>query len=125
MRFVQSLDPGGTFTHPDGKTGVEGTNDVPPRRCAYSAVADGKPVTVAMFDCPQNPRHPATWFTMDSHFAYLAVTLNLHRQPLVIRAAEPLELRYAVVLWDGAVEPENMEKLYRQLLRRSAEAPKP
>ena len=125
MRFIQSMDTGGRFVNADGKTGVEGTNNVRSAWCAYSATADGKPVTVAMFDCPKNPRHPATWFTLDSHFAYLAATLNLHGEPLVVEAAKPLSLRYAVALWDGHVEPAKIQKLYEQLLRWAEEADKP
>ena len=125
MRFVQSMDTGGQFRNADGKTGVEGTNDVRSRWCAYSAAADGKPVTVAMFDCPKNPRQPATWFTMDSRFAYLAATLNLSREPLVVEAGKPLKLRYAVALWDGRVESETIEKLYRQLFNRSPATDEP
>jgi hypothetical protein len=119
MRFVQSMDAGGKFVNADGKTGVEATNDVASAWCAYWASADGKPVTVAMFDCPKNPRHPATWFTMDSRFAYLSATLGLHTEPLVIASDKPLELRYAVALWDGHIEPEQVEKLYRQLVKGS------
>jgi len=115
MRFVQSMDKGGRFQNADGKSGVEGTNDARSAWCAYSAAADGKPVTVAMFDCPANARYPATWFTMDSAFAYLAATLNLSKEPLVIESGEPLEQRYAVALWDGHVDSERIEKLYRQL----------
>jgi hypothetical protein len=115
MRFVQSMDKGGKFLNADGHSGVEGTNDVRSRWCAYSAAADGKPVTVAMFDCPQNPRHPATWFTMDSHFAYLAATLNLSKQPLVIESGNPLALRYGVTLWDGHVAAVTIEKAYQRL----------
>jgi hypothetical protein len=117
MRFVQSMDRGGHFRNADGKTGVDGTNAVRSGWCAYSAAADGKPVTVAMFDHPDNPRHPATWFTMDSPFAYLAATLNLDDQPLAIPPEKPLELQYAVAVWDGRVEAERIEKLYRQLSR--------
>jgi hypothetical protein len=123
MRFVQAMDKGGAFRNADGKTGVEGTNDVRTRWCAYSAAADGKPVTVAMFDCPRNPRHPATWFTMDSPFAYLAATLHLHKEPLVIESGEPLELRYGVALWDGHVEPNTIEKAYQQFVGRASPAP--
>lgn len=119
MRFVQSMDTGGRFQNADGNSGVEGTNDVRSRWCSYSAAADGKPVTVAMFDCPGNPRHPATWFTMDSRFAYLAATLNLSREPLVVEAGKPLTLRYAVALWDGHPTPEPIEELYRRLFDRS------
>jgi hypothetical protein len=124
MRFVQSMDKEGRFVNADGQTGVAGTNNVRSAWCAYSAAADGKPVTVAMFACPKNPRHPATWFTMDSPFAYLSATLNLHGEPLVIEAAKPLRLRYAAALWDGQVEPETIQKLYGQLLRGAEEADK-
>ena len=121
MRFVRSMDIGGQFQNADGKTGVEGTNDTRSAWCAYRAVADGKPVTVAMFDYPDNPRHPATWFTMDSHFAYLAATLNLSKQPLVIHSGKPLVLRYAVALWDGHVEAGQIDQLYRRLTAWSSE----
>lgn len=120
VRFVQSMDTGGRFINADGKTGVQGTNAARSAWCAYSAAADGKPVTVAMFDHPANPRHPATWFTMDSNFAYLAATLDLSKQPLVVEAGKPLELTYGVALCDGQVEAERIEKLYRRLLAWAA-----
>ena len=112
-RFIESMDPGGHFQNGDGKTGVEDTNDKRSAWCAYSAKADGKPVTVAMFDCPKNPRHPATWFTMDSRFAYLAATLDLSKRPLVVEADKPLELRYGVALWDGQVSKDRIQATYR------------
>ncbi len=123
MRFVQSMDKGGTFLNADGKTGVAGTNDARSAWCAYSASADGKPVTVAMFDLPQNPRHPATWFTMDQGFAYMAATLNLAKEPLKIQSRKPLVLRYAVAVWDGKVEKAKIEQLYQRLVKLAG--PKP
>ena len=121
VRFVQSMDTGGRFINADGKTGVQETNAARSAWCAYSAAADGKPVTVAMFDHPANPRHPATWFTMDSGFAYLSATLDLSKQPLVVESKKPLELTYGMALWDGQVEAEQIEKLYRRLLAWAAE----
>jgi predicted secreted protein len=115
MRFLPSMDTGGQFRNADGQTGVDGTNGKTSKWCAYSASADGKPVTIAVFDAPTNPRHPATWFTMDKGFAYLSATLGLADQPLVIEAGHPLVLRYAVALWDGQPAPEQIEKLYQQL----------
>lgn len=116
MRFVESMDKGGKFFNADGKTGVAGTNDARSAWCAYTAKADGKPVTVAMFDLPTNPRHPATWFTMDQGFAYLSATLNLSKQPLKIEADKPLVLRYAVALWDGEVDKAKIDELYRHIV---------
>jgi len=114
MRFLQSMDTGGQFRNAEGKTGVQETNDKQATWCAYSAIADGKPVTIAMFDSPINERHPATWFTMDNPFAYLSATLNLHKEPLKIVSGKPLWVRYGVALWDGQVQPEQIDKLYNR-----------
>jgi len=121
MRFVQSMDKGGKFQNADGKTGVAGTNDARSAWCAYTAPAEGKPVTVAIFDDPRNPRHPATWFTMDQGFAYLAATLNLSKEPLRIEAGKPLVLRYGVALWDGAVEKAKIDAVRERIVQWSAE----
>jgi len=121
MRFVPSMDKGGKFQNADGKTGVAGTNDVRSAWCAYTASAEGKPVTVAIFDDPRNPRHPATWFTMDQGFAYLAATLNLSKEPLRIEAGKPLVLRYGVALWDGEVANAKIDALGERIARWSAE----
>jgi hypothetical protein len=117
MRFVQSMDKGGTLLNADGKTGVKGTNEARSAWCAYSASAEGKPVTVAMFAFPGNPRHPTTWFTMDQGFAYMAATLNLAKEPLKIEAGKPLVLRYAVAVWDGKVEKAAIDGLYERLVK--------
>ena len=113
MRFVASMDTGGRFFNAQGRTSVEGTNNARSAWCAYTAKAEGKPVTVAVFDWPKNPRHPATWFTMDRGFAYMSATLNLQKEPFTIRADQPVLLRYGVAVWDGEVEPEIVEKCYR------------
>jgi len=116
MRFLTSMDTGGRFINADNKTGDVFRGEERLLRstwCAYSANADGKSVTVAMFDHPQNPRHPATWFTMTAPFAYLSATMNLHVEPLKVISGKPLVLRYAVVLWDGKVESDQINKLYQ------------
>lgn len=66
-----------------------------------------------MFDHPDNERHPATWFTMDEPFAYLSVTLGLHKEQLKVTASKPLVVRYGVAMWDGQVQPEQIDKLYK------------
>lgn len=118
MRFVASMDVGGAFVNADGKTGVSGTNNARSAWCAYSALADGKPVTVALFDAPTNPRYPATWFTMDRGFAYLSATLDLSRQPLVVEPDKPLKLRYGVAVWDGKVASERIAAAYRKFVEQ-------
>jgi hypothetical protein len=85
------------------------------RWCACSGEIDGKPVTVAMFDAPANPR-PALWFTMPKAFGYLSATLNLHKEPLTVEAGKPLTLTYGVAVWDGKVKADEIEKLYTRWL---------
>ena len=117
VRFVQSMDTGGKFRNSSGKAGEVVRGDERLTRaqwCAITAEADGKPVTVAMFCHPDNLRHPTHWFTMSKPFAYLSATMNLHREPLKIDSGQPLELCYAVALWDGQVENSQIDRLYRR-----------
>ncbi len=122
MRFVESMDVKSQFRNAEGKTGevVRGDERLTPANwCVYSAEADGKPVTVAMFGHPDNLRHPTLWFTMTKPFAYLSATMNLHREPLKVASGRPLVLRYAVALWDGPVSDEQVKRIYQQWIRRN------
>lgn len=115
MRFIRSMDADGEFRNPDNDPGVVFRGEerlLRSRWCAYTAKADGKLVTVAMFDHPDNPRHPATWFTMAKPFAYLSATMRLHEEPLKVLAGKPLVLCYGVTLWDGRPETAQIDELY-------------
>lgn len=117
MRFIKSMDKVGRHRNADGEPGTVFRGDerlVRSTWCAYTASADGKPVTVAMFDHPDNPRHPATWFTMTKSFAYLSATMKLHEEPLKVTSDKPLVLRYAVALWDGRIETHKINQLYKR-----------
>jgi len=117
MRFLESLDKGGQFLNSAGQAGdlVRGTERLARADwCAYTAEAEGKPVTIAMFGHPENLRHPTHWFTMTTPFAYLAATLNLHKEPLEVTSDKPLVLRYAVAVWDGRVDKSKIDGIYRQ-----------
>ncbi|MDT8301102.1 MAG: PmoA family protein [Sedimentisphaerales bacterium] len=115
MRFVESMDTGGQFRNSEGRTGEIVRGDERITRadwCAYTAKANGKVVTVAMFGHPDNLRHPTHWFTMTKPFAYLSATLNLYREPLKVLSGKPLALRYAVAVWDNRIKEEQIEKVY-------------
>lgn len=121
MRFLESMDKEGVFRNADGAAGevVRGEERLARSRwCAYTAKADGEPVTAAMFDHPQNPRNPAWWFTMQTPFAYLSATLNLHREPMHLKAGETLRLRYGVAVWDGEADEAALEEAWRDWVER-------
>ena len=117
MRFVTSMDSGGRFFNSSKQSGevVRGSERlVAAKWCAYTAKADGKPVTVAIFDHPSNPRHPNKMFTMTLPFAYLSATLNLFKEPLVLKTGATLKLSYAVAVWDGETSAQQVESLYEK-----------
>lgn len=118
LRFQPILDGIGTFRNSAGDLGQiirgEERNGRATWSC-YSAVVDGKPLTVAMFDDPANARHPATWFTMPK-FAYMSATLDLKTEPLVIKAGETLKLRYGVAVWDAQPDDKEIEAMYKKWL---------
>jgi len=114
MRFIRSMDNTGHFFNADKGQDVAGTNDTRSRWCAYAAVADGFPVTVAVFDHPDNPRSPANWFTMNTPFAYVTATAGLHHEPLALTKESPLQFRFGVAIWDGHVKPNQIQSLYRK-----------
>ena len=123
MRFVESMDAGGRFFNADDAPGeiVRGDERLTPTKwCAFTAKADGKPVTVAIFDHPQNVRYPARMFSMLTPFAYLSATRNEWKQPLAVEADKPLDLTYGVALWDGEVDKATVENLYQRWLQLSA-----
>lgn len=115
MRFLSSMDTGGRFLHADDKPG-DGFGLTPSKWCVYTAKADGKLVTVAMFDHPANLRHPALMFTMVQPFAYLSATLNESKKPITVEAGKPLDLCYGVALWDGEADRATVENFYHRWL---------
>ncbi len=93
--------------------------------CACLGTIEGHEFTAAAFDHPDNPRAPATFFTMNQPFAYLSATLDLKSEPLKLSADKPVTLRYGLALWDGHVEAAEIARAARawqQSVRESAPA---
>lgn len=120
MRFVTSMDKVAAFINAAGHTGdvVRGTERLSPAKwCACSAPAGDKMVTVAIFDHPSNLRHPARIFTMLEPFSYMSATLNLWKEPFMLKSGQPLDLKYGVAAWDGKIDKEQIENTYQQWLK--------
>lgn len=116
MRFVESMDKVGTVLWADSKESqtVGGSRVTRSAWCAYRASVGGKPVTVAVFDHPANPRHPARMFSMTTPFAYLSATLYVWKEPLVVTKDRPLAVRYGVAVWDSEKSAAEIRKLYER-----------
>ncbi|MDR2643167.1 MAG: PmoA family protein [Planctomycetaceae bacterium] len=118
LRFDQTMDKGGRFFSDSESTNkfesIRGDERLTECKwMAYTAKLDGKPVTVAVFGYLDNPV-PTLAFTMGNagkSFAYLGISHNLHRKPVVIKSGDTLELNYLVAVWDGEPTPETIEKI--------------
>ncbi len=116
-RLLESMDKVATFMNSSGQPGeiIGGDHRLVPATwvACTGPTADGKMVTIAIFDHPDNLRYPSQKFTMAVPFAYISTTLNW-KEPLQLKAGEPLDLCYGVAVWDGAVQAEQIEKAFRK-----------
>jgi hypothetical protein len=117
LRFDQTMDKNGRFFSDSESNKFDAVRgDERLTTCkwmAYTAKLNGEPVTVAVFGDPSNPI-PTMAFTMGDagkSFAYLGITLNLHRQPVEMKPNSSLTFRYRVAVWDGEVTPETVSKI--------------
>ncbi|MCE5267268.1 MAG: PmoA family protein [Planctomycetaceae bacterium] len=125
MRFVPSMDHVGRYLSADAKPGEPGPHEcrlTATRWMAYTAKADGKLVTVALFDHPTSFRHPAVMFTKNlspNWYSYLSATFGEWKQPVTLKAGKPLDLCYAVALWDGEPSASTIDALYQRWVKIS------
>ena len=122
MRFIESMDLGGKFFASSDAEKKEGRL-TPCRWMAYTAKADDKPITIAMFDTKDNPRSMLA-YTMGSangEFGYFSATANLYRESVTLTPEKPITFHYMVVLWDGVKTAEEVEKFGVLKLRIGAQ----
>ncbi len=125
MRFTREMDESEPFFFAsDAQTPehVRGTECLTRASwAAYHANSEGKPVTVAMFDAPGNPRFPAYWFTMHKPFSFLSATINTYRDPFEIPTGQKAQFRYGIAVFDGHTATPEIEQIYRQWLKAMPE----
>ena len=124
-RLLQSMDRASLFMNSTGQAGeiVRGDERLVPSAwvAGTGPAADGQPVTIALFDHPDNLRYPAKKFTMSAPFAYLSTTLNWN-EPLQLKAGAPLDLCYGVAVWDGKMDADQIDQAFQSWLK-SAKSP--
>jgi hypothetical protein len=120
MRLVAELDGQGEIVVPDNASGdvVRGAEQLYTGSwCAYVAPFGDRQVTVVLLDHPENER-AAKWFAMQSPFSYLAATIGLDQEPLVLEQGESVNLRYGVALADGRLNAKQIESLRQAWQKR-------
>ena len=96
----------------------------------YKGEIDGQPMSIAMYDHPDNLRHPTTWHARD----YGLVTANpfgMHHflkkekgaGAFKIAKDDSLKLKYRVEFFRGAVSTEDVEAKYQQFAKKKLAEP--
>ena len=100
----------------EGRTGLD-PHGKEARWADFSLVSreTGRTAGVAIFDHPDNPRHPTPWFViMDTNvpFGYLSPAL-LWDEPMTLHPGEEMTLRYRVLVHPERLEAEALEKEWK------------
>lgn len=117
IRFVREMDRGRVLNS-QGTTEIKKADGEPAGWCAYWAEPGSEPAGLAIFDHPQNPRHPTPFFVMAEPFGYLSAAPT-YREPFRIEPGRPLRLRWAVAAFDGPADHARLSDWYRRWTRRS------
>lgn len=90
----------------------------------YSGEYKGEKLGIAMFDHPENPRHPTYWHTRGyGMFAANVFGVSVFENDkskdgsLTLKPGEALRFRYRVVIHPGSATEAGLEGLYREFVR--------
>lgn len=113
IRMQRSMNQGKIATS-TGQTGPE----VMGQRAAWLHFAGrldttNRPVCVAMFDHPQNPRHPTKFFVRNEPFGVINPAFCFDEE-YVLEPGHTLALRYGVWVRRGEEDLARVESVYRQ-----------
>jgi hypothetical protein len=110
--------------HLRNSSGLQGTNKIWGQAAYwvdYSSVIDGRPTGVAIFDHPQNLRHPTQWhargYSLCAANPFASKSFSKNKGPdgaYTLPAGQGLTLRYRVLIHEGPCEPHQIESLYKQ-----------
>jgi hypothetical protein len=111
---------GGKMIDANGRTGMLQVWGKKSNWVDYTAELDGERLGVAMFDHPQNPRHPTYWHARDyglfsaNPLAQNAFDDKLEESHLKLPAGQKLVFRWRVVIHPGDSVTGHVADLYNQ-----------
>ncbi len=92
----------------DRPTGIRAT------WCDLSGVLDGGPDLtggIAIFDHPENPRHPSPWYGSTGAGHYINAAFLFH-EPMSVAKGQSLTFRYRVLVHDGLWDVPRLQAAY-------------
>jgi hypothetical protein len=112
---------GGTSVDADGRVNMENIWGKRSNWVDYTGVLDGEKLGVAIFDHPENPRHPTHWHARDYGLvaanpfgAQKAFDTDEKETPFKVSKGQKVVFRYRVIVHPGDARPGDIADLYGQ-----------
>jgi hypothetical protein len=110
---------GGQMKNATGATGMRNVWGKPSPWVDYSGTVKGEKVGIAIFDHPQNPKHPTFWHTRD-YGLHAANIFGEHdffsdksrNGSVTLEPGKTMRFRYRVLIHPGDTESADIPKLY-------------
>ncbi|MCL4852871.1 MAG: PmoA family protein, partial [Bryobacteraceae bacterium] len=104
---------GGGVLNSNGTNTIEKANGDAAQWCAYYGKLDATGTAgVAMFDHPQNPRHPNAFFVMNKAFGYMSAAPTF-RAPFDLAVNRPIRFRWGVLAFSGEPKPDLLNRRFQ------------
>ncbi len=100
----------------EGQQGKEGHGKSARWMDFSGTLPNGKLAGVAVFDHPDNPRHPTPWYVSTGKMGYFNPAM-LFNESYSLPAGESLTLRYRMLIHPGQLGSPNLEKEYQTFSR--------
>lgn len=112
-------DGGGTIRNSEGGVDEEGCFRKPARWCDYSGpITSTASEGITLMDHPTNLHHPVPFHVRNDGWMGAALTFPSER---VIKASEPLRLRYGLFIHAGVASPQAIEARWEEFAKTSFE----
>jgi hypothetical protein len=104
------------FFNSEGLEGDQACHGKPARWCALSGLQNGRPVTLAILDHPENSSHPTRFFVLGSGMQFISSSPNFAK-PKRLTSGETWRLRYRILAAGAppAGEDWNIDRLWREM----------
>lgn len=110
-------DGGGMIRNSAGAVNEPLVHEKPARWVDYSGNMPGnKPAGITLLDHPQNPNHPPVFHVRND--GWMGASFNF-AAPYTIKPGEPLNLRYALWIHDGAPTPAAIDQQFAEFAKVS------
>lgn len=103
--------------------GLADANNRAARWVSYQGTAaNGRAACVAVFDHPDNPRHPSPWQTR-SQYPYLNPSLTCN-EAYVLPSGSTLRLKYGILVSAGPLDANALEQRWKAFAAAAGQSPK-